>query len=345
MKKILLSLLVVFAIGVMSEAVAQGGKVDVRILQTDEVISDSVWAEDPVTEEDTLFAVVSVPLSSDDAEEINAVLGGGPEIDDLNDDDLDVGWEGEPDDLNIATIGLRFQNIDIPQGETIDEAYIEVVSHEVKYADDTAKITITAEATDSAVTFDEVNLISARTKTTASVYWEVTEEWGLWTTEKTPDLSTIVQEIVERPGWESGNAIAFIWEGEQQSQTEDYENSREFEAFENISDPEEGGDGQNHPERVPRLVIKWGGYVSVQPAAVAENNFKLYPNPSNGMVTLSLKNSGANIKVYDIAGKLMKELNMNNNVTTVDLSELNQGVYVVKAILDGNVHTRQLIIE
>ena len=186
--------------------------------------------------------------STDDAEQEN------DEIDTLQDDDIDVGWEGEPDDQNILTCGLRFRNIAIPQGATIDSAYLILNSHEAKDADNVARITIVGEATDDAQTFTEDALISDRPATTASLLWETNEAWGLWTFHRTPDLSGIVQEIVNREGWESGNSLAFIMSGEDQGPAE-IKNTREFESFENIADPEEGGDGQNHPERRPELVI------------------------------------------------------------------------------------------
>jgi hypothetical protein len=42
------------------------------------------------------------------------------------------------------------------------------------------------------------------------------------------------------------------------------ENAREIESFENIADPEEGGDGKNHPERVPKLIVKYSTTANVE---------------------------------------------------------------------------------
>lgn len=73
-------------------------------------------------------------------------------------------------------------------------------------------------------------LIDARPPTSASLLWEVAEEWGLCTEHRTPDVSAIVQEIVDRDGWASGNAMAFILLGEDQVPS-DIDNAREFESF------------------------------------------------------------------------------------------------------------------
>ena len=79
--------------------------------------SRHIMVTDTITDEGVTLAV-----SSDDAEQEN------DEIDSLFDDDLDAGWEGDPEDLNVLTCGLRFRNILIPQGATIDSAFIIVYS-------------------------------------------------------------------------------------------------------------------------------------------------------------------------------------------------------------------------
>ncbi|NRA49094.1 MAG: hypothetical protein HRU12_08160, partial [Phaeodactylibacter sp.] len=198
---------------------------------------------DTITDEGVTFAA-----SSDDAEQEN------DEIDALFDDDIDAGWEGDPEDFNVLSCGLRFQNISIPKGARIDSAFIRVHSHESKTAEDIAELTIFGNDVDHAATFVEDALITDRTYTETEVEWTVAEEWGLWTPHRTPDLAAIVQEIVDRDGWAFGNAIAFIIEGRNQGASE-VENAREFESFENIADPEDGGDGQNWPSRVPQLFI------------------------------------------------------------------------------------------
>ncbi len=50
--------------------------------------------------------------------------------------------------------------------------------------------------------------ISSRTKTVASVTWNNLPAWTGGDFYDTLDLSSIIQEIVDRPGWASGNAMA-----------------------------------------------------------------------------------------------------------------------------------------
>lgn len=104
-------------------------------------------------------------------------------------------------------IGLRFRNLDIPQGATILDAYITITARR----DDTGAstdINIYGEAEDNPSSYGNVN---SRTKTAATVLWEPSD-WTQNITYDTPDISTIVQEIVNRGGWNEGNAMAFIME-------------------------------------------------------------------------------------------------------------------------------------
>lgn len=297
-----------------------------------------VMVTDTITEEDLTF-----PVSSDDAEQEN------DEIDSLFDDDLDAGWEGDPEDQNVLNTGIRFRNLPIPMGAVIDSAYITVWSHEAKTAEDVAEVTIFAEATDSAATFTEDALITTRPSTQAQVQWTVAEEWGLWEPYRTPDLKTLVQEVVDREGWRAGNAIAFIFQGRNQGPSE-VENAREWESFENIADPEEGGDGQNHPERVPRLTVYYSspnstGVFTFAPQA---ESLKIVPNPAGSHgINIELKDlSPADIRIFDLNGRVMlSKRTRDMQQVAIDTHQLPKGVYVVQAIQNNRLFVEQLIVQ
>jgi len=297
-----------------------------------------IIATDTITDEGVTF-----PASSDDAEQEN------DEIYALFDDDIDAGWEGAPEDFNILTAGLRFQNICIPKGATIDSAFIVVHSHEIKTAQDVANITIYGDKTPDAETFTEEELIDIRPSTDATLRWIVDEPWGLWTPHRTPDLSGIVQELIDQDGWEAGNAIAFILEGEDQGPSE-VENAREFESFENIADPEDGGDGQNKPERVPRLYIY---YSSPNVSSTKEifragvEPLKLFPNPAQETVTVELEGEeAALLRVFNTNGQLMQQQRSDfGRQQQIDISKLPAGIYYVQARQADKLYLQKLIVE
>lgn len=291
--------------------------------------------------------VVTLDLSSDDAEQENN------EVDSPYDDDLDAGWEGDPADQNILTLGLRFTEINLSQGETIDSAYILFHAHEGKLATDVADLDIYGEATDDAVTFDNANfnsnyLLTDRPYTSASVNWVVDEAWTIWQPYRTPDIAPIIQEIVNRPGWSSGNALALILEGKDQGPSTD-ENAREFTAFENIADPDDTdpqgnpGDGKNHPERVPMLVIYYGGITST--GEVKKQPINIFHNSLTNAIHISKPTANqAEVVVFDLLGNLVAQFNINSGQTALPLSTT-PGMYMVQLTENGTTYTEKIIIQ
>ena len=284
---------------------------------------------------------VVINVSSDDAEQEN------DEMDDLYDDDLDIGYEyKDASEINIVYLGLRFRGITIPAGAKIDSAFIVVHSHEGKSAGDVAKITIKGERNANATTFTMESLITDRPKTSASVRWEITEDWGLYTKHRTPDIKSVVQEIIGLQGWNAGNAMAFILEGENQG-VSDTENARELESFENIADPEDGGDGQNHPERVPQLVVYYkSGTTAVKKQIEAEPVVNVYPNPvTDGKLSFDLtENRFKTFSIHDITGKVVKSGFVEYNGQVVEVNDLIKGIFIIRFNGETGSVTRKFIL-
>jgi hypothetical protein len=64
---------------------------------------------------------------------------------------------------------------------------------------------------------------------------------------------------------------------------------------------------------------------------IKNSNIKIYPNPTNNFINIEglTKNENNTIQIFDVQGKLV----ITKNITekgTIDLSELNKGVYVIK---------------
>jgi hypothetical protein len=113
------------------------------------------------------------------------------------------------------TVGLRFAGLSIPQGATIQDAYIQFQCNTKTIG--AASLTIEGQAADNPVTFAKItNNISSRPRTTANVAW-VPAPWATvgehGSDQQTADLSSVMQELVNRAGWASGNAMVFIFTG------------------------------------------------------------------------------------------------------------------------------------
>jgi len=88
-------------------------------------------------------------------------------------------------------------------------------------------------------------------------------------------------------------------------------------------------------------------YVSVDEFAdrVTENNITMYPNPTNGNVTIEFEtenNEEASIQVYDLNGRLVKSLPAQKAGTgmmkqTLETGDLNAGIYIISVSGDSNV--------
>ena len=99
--------------------------------------------------------------------------------------------------------------------------------------------------------------------------------------------------------------------------------------------------------------INVNGTVGIAENTLAENNFSLYPNPSNETTTVFYHlNSKGNVKIelIDLLGKKVMEIANTNqgegdyyyNVSKLE-HNLNNGIYFVKFTLDGNSTTKKLI--
>ena len=125
------------------------------------------------------------------------------------------------------TIGLRFNSIDVPQGATITNAYLQFTVDETNTG--TTNLTIVGEDVDNAETFGTAPYeITDKTKTQASVSWSPPN----WNTvgdqtgdQQSPDISSIIQEIVNRPGYTINNSMIIIITGTGERTAESYDGS------------------------------------------------------------------------------------------------------------------------
>jgi MSHA biogenesis protein MshQ len=130
-------------------------------------------------------------------------------------DDAKEETDGDTDINNNANYmfanewwGARWQNVTVPQGATIDTATLQI--NITSTSDDDIYLDLYGDDTDSASAFSAGsgnNDISGRTPTTAKVDWDDASAGAGW---QSKEVKTIIQEIVNRGTWNSGNALAII---------------------------------------------------------------------------------------------------------------------------------------
>ena len=72
------------------------------------------------------------------------------------------------------------------------------------------------------------------------------------------------------------------------------------------------------------------------------NTLNIYPNPTKDVITIQGK-ANTLYTIYDYTGKLIFSKKANTVNTTIDLSELNLGVYLMKATLNNNTSFSKII--
>ncbi|KPJ58249.1 MAG: hypothetical protein AMJ46_14480, partial [Latescibacteria bacterium DG_63] len=185
---------------------------------------------------------VWVSANSDDSEE---TISSG--YIDWGSSDLELGYQSSGSPPSAQIVGMRFTNIIIPQGATITNAYIQFTVDEVS-TDTPANLTFSGELTANAPTFEDVpDNLSDRlvNNTTASVAWNNVPAWNTapeaGPNQQTPNLSPIIQEIVNQGTWASGNALVIFVEGEGRRCAESHE----------------GANGHGDPTRAPYIHIEY----------------------------------------------------------------------------------------
>ncbi len=164
-----------------------------------------------------------IAAASDDLEEYVSV--GNPSTskilgnNDVGSSDLEFGWESAAGDEQL--VGLRFTDLSVPAGAIIQNAYIQFTVDATSKNTNPCVVNIKAEDNANPLTFSDTTRygMSSRPKLMDSTQWTVSNG-GTWNTvgsatadQRTPNLKNLVQTLVNKNGWNKGNAMAFYLNG------------------------------------------------------------------------------------------------------------------------------------
>lgn len=169
-------------------------------------------------------------------------------------------------DANQTACGgqMRFLNVTIPQGATITAATITGVSSDSDSANtvnsklrgvDVDNAAISTTTGGGAGSFENPPF------TTAVVTWDAISAWTNGTSYSTPDISTIIQEIVNRSGWASGNAMVISWDDLDKRSTQSGTTIRRWESY------------NNSPGNAPLLEVT---YQEGEPPSATNRFFRMF---------------------------------------------------------------------
>jgi hypothetical protein len=143
------------------------------------------------------------------------------------------GWDADGDKLgeyqNIHEVGLRWQSVTVPDAYINNGTKITFYTQWSVIGPNTLRTLIKGIAEDNTVAWSQESRPSQRSKTTANVGYNRTGSFATgWY--DSPEIKTVIQEIVSRDGWVSGNALGIAWEDNASDldtcfQIQDYANS------------------------------------------------------------------------------------------------------------------------
>lgn len=122
---------------------------------------------------------------------------------------LTINYSTPSPGTDTKSVALRFQNVGIPRGATITEARIDFVPAASNAAPLTLKVQV--EPTGDAGIFTSSTDLTTRAKTLAATSWNV-PAWNQANPPahiEGPDVSALVQEVVNLSSWCGNNAMAF----------------------------------------------------------------------------------------------------------------------------------------
>jgi len=123
----------------------------------------------------------------------------------------DILWLGNGFSETSSYTGLRFTNLAIPKGATITSAKLMVYSTQIQWV--TLGMSIAADATGDSQPFTPGNLLSDRPLTTNSVAHSSDSLWLADAWYSLDEMAPVVQEIIGRNDWQSGNNLSIILKG------------------------------------------------------------------------------------------------------------------------------------
>jgi len=77
---------------------------------------------------------------------------------------------------------------------------------------------------------------------------------------------------------------------------------------------------------------------------VENNNISIYPNPTNGNITIT-NIANSNVEITDINGRVVMSQFASSDMLSMDLSNFDKGTYIVKIINDSSISIKKVIVK
>jgi type IV pilus assembly protein PilY1 len=120
-------------------------------------------------------------------------------------------WIGNAASATSSYFAVRFTGVNLPPKAKINSAVLNVTSTQDQWI--SIGVTMAGDATGNSLAFSGSNLPSSRTLTGSTVNYTNDISWKSGTAYDLDAISGVVQEVVNRNDWNSGNAVSLILKG------------------------------------------------------------------------------------------------------------------------------------
>ncbi|WP_282088790.1 InlB B-repeat-containing protein [Aquimarina algiphila] len=242
-------------------------------------------------------------------------------------------------------IGLRFQSVGIPKNAIITNAYLQFTADESNSA--SASLEISLHNSGNSPAFSSSNNVSGRSVFSEKVTWNP-QSWSSnqnGSAQRSPNLKSMVQSLVNNTSWVSGNNVSFIIRGKGNSLTST--------SAKRVADSYEGG-----ANKAAKLIVEYttNSARSLEIANIPLNQkeaFNIHPNPFVNTIdisaSLSKSNSNYTVIIYTLQGKVVHKEGISsgskNESVTITPKVNHSGIYLL-SISDENgkvIETKRLI--
>lgn len=170
----------------------------------------------------------------------------------MNSSDLELVYDGSS--KGNQHVGMLFRNVNIPANATVTNAYIQFTTDETNSGSTSLAIKIQDSSNAPDITSQSYN-ITSRSYYSQSVTWNPSS-WSSvgasGTAQKTPDLKSQVQYIVNKSNWNSGNSMMFYISGTGERTAESYDGTSasapKLVVTYSTGNPDDGNGGGETPE-------------------------------------------------------------------------------------------------
>ena len=89
--------------------------------------------------------------------------------------------------------------------------------------------------------------------------------------------------------------------------------------------------------------ITFGEFASLNTSKISISDVSIYPNPAKNFVNISAGEKIDSARIYDLTGRIVKQLTPNKERFNLNIRDLSKGVYLVKLNAGEKESTTKLI--